>query len=158
TFPARVASRPTRTRWHATPRCARKPDSFPSSSWKCSWMKGCTPTCCWLARIINPANTPLTKRRCDWASRWLVYGSMKAGLQGEYAARALTRLLRVHCGGVRPTNARAGVPCRPDCMDGRECRGHLRHAAIEDLRRRPLHYGPPLWREVFGFQKRFGRG
>ena len=36
-FPAGVASRPTRRRWLAMPRCARKPDWFPSSSRKCSW-------------------------------------------------------------------------------------------------------------------------
>ena len=30
-------SRPTRRRWLAMPRCARKPDWFPSSSPKCSW-------------------------------------------------------------------------------------------------------------------------
>jgi len=36
-IPAGVASRPTRTRWPATPRCARKPDWSPSSNRKCSW-------------------------------------------------------------------------------------------------------------------------
>ena len=36
-FPAEAASRPTRRRWLATPRCARKPDSSPSSNRKCLW-------------------------------------------------------------------------------------------------------------------------
>jgi fructose-bisphosphate aldolase class I len=35
-MPSRVASRPTRTRWPAMPRCARKPDWSRSSSPKCS--------------------------------------------------------------------------------------------------------------------------
>ena len=36
-IPSRAASRPTRMRWLAMPRCARKPDWSPSSSRKCSW-------------------------------------------------------------------------------------------------------------------------
>ena len=36
-FPPGAASRPTRMRWPATPRCVRKPDWSPWSSRKCSW-------------------------------------------------------------------------------------------------------------------------
>jgi putative hemolysin len=36
-FPAGVVSRPTRRRWLAMPRCARKLDWSPSSSRKYSW-------------------------------------------------------------------------------------------------------------------------
>jgi len=45
-IPSRVASRPTRTRWLATPRCARKPDWSPSSSRNAHGRRAYLERCC----------------------------------------------------------------------------------------------------------------
>ena len=55
-FPAGAASRPTRRRWPATPRCARRPAWSRSSSPKCSWTASTRWTRCARGHRGSPAD------------------------------------------------------------------------------------------------------